>query len=111
MATASSLDTIAGTLSYVLIILGLWIFYQCNGGSNGHNFVQRYFSIGWVVAIRIAVLVMLPVYVVIFVIQYVLLGINSEQTTILDVIASTIIDIFWVVWVARNISYVAKRSG
>lgn len=51
-------------LMSVITIFGLYYAYRCNGGKNGQNFLEKYISIGWVVSVRWAVFVMLPVMVV-----------------------------------------------
>jgi hypothetical protein len=49
------------TVSMVLIsAVGLIYLYKKNGGNTGHNFLQRYFSLGWVYAIRWVVFWLIP---------------------------------------------------
>lgn len=38
-----------------IAIAGVYFCYKQNGGAAGRGFAERYFSIGWVVAVRIAV--------------------------------------------------------
>ena len=51
-------------LMTVITASGLYYLYKCNGGKNGKNFLEKYISLGWVVSVRWAVLVALPVMVV-----------------------------------------------
>jgi len=47
----------AQSISNIIIIsLGTYIIYRANGGSNGKQFAERYFSIGFVIAIRFIIL-------------------------------------------------------
>lgn len=43
--------------TFLLTITGTLYLYRCNGGKAGSHFVQRYLSIGWVVAVRWALVV------------------------------------------------------
>ena len=46
-------------VSTLLSVFGTIWLYQRNGGAAGHHFLQRYFAVGWVVAVRWAAAVVL----------------------------------------------------
>ncbi len=48
------------------VVIGTIYCFIKNGGSSGSDFLKRYFSIGWVVHVRLAVLFFLPVMIVLF---------------------------------------------
>ena len=59
-------DYTAGIWTLLLAVAGTVYTYQCNGASAGRHFVQRYLAIGWVVAIRWAVVVIAAFIVLLF---------------------------------------------
>jgi len=63
METMNSWDYIIALGVLVLTVAGTVYAYQCNGGANGSHFLQRYFAIGWVVAVRWAAAVV-PLFIV-----------------------------------------------
>src|SRR5258706_5406001 len=63
METMNSWDYVIATGVLVLTVAGTVYTYQCNGGANGSHFLQRYFAIGWVVAVRWAAVVV-PLFIV-----------------------------------------------
>ena len=50
--TPNQWDYLAVGWSIILAIAGTFYIYWQNGGSKGDHFIQRYFAIGWVVAVR-----------------------------------------------------------
>lgn len=51
-------DYIGAIGTFLLTVFGTVYVYRYNGGATGSHFLQRYFSIGWVVAVRWSVIVM-----------------------------------------------------
>jgi len=68
-------DYVGGAWSLVLTLLGSIYLYFKNGGSSGHYFLQRYFAVGWVVAVRWAA-IFIPIFI-----TYVFFFGFSESTT------------------------------
>lgn len=57
--TGNGWDGIGAIWSTLLAALGTIYIYRQNGGTEGRHFLQRYFAIGWVVAIRWLIVTML----------------------------------------------------
>lgn len=63
----TDIDLIAGLLGLVIAVLGTYyLYYWCNNGPSGENFLQRYFALGWVIGVRLLVMVMLPAFLILF---------------------------------------------
>lgn len=60
----------------LLMMVGTVYLYRCNGGAAGSHFVQRYLSIGWVVAVRWGMVVM-----AVFVVMLFLIDTSAEETS------------------------------
>lgn len=69
-------DYAGATWTLLLAIVGTIYLYRCNGGAAGIHFVQRYLSIGWVVAVRWGVVVMAAFVAMLF-----LIDTSAEETT------------------------------
>jgi len=54
-------DGLGAVWSVLLAVFGSLYIYRCNGGVDGQHFLQRYFAIGWVVAIRWLVILMIAI--------------------------------------------------
>jgi hypothetical protein len=62
-------DYAATTWTLLLAVAGTLYAYQCNGAAAGTHFVQRYLSIGWVVAVRWTAVVMAAFVVLLFLVD------------------------------------------
>jgi hypothetical protein len=103
-------DTLSGFISLFIAVAGLWFIYKCNGGAKGKHLIQRYLSVSWVIFVRFAVLFIVPVTIGILLVQEPLLGGVPEETSSLDVLFINTAEIIYILWVAKHISYVAKKS-
>ena len=56
-------DIVSLCLSVIIVIGGTYYAYRQNGGKEGFNLIQKYLVLGWVVAIRFAI-VLIPVVIV-----------------------------------------------
>jgi hypothetical protein len=68
----------------VATVLGTLLAYQANGGAHGTDFAARYFALGWVLTIRLVVLLGIPVLVVALLFSFVsafLAASRGEQQT------------------------------
>lgn len=72
-------DGLGAAWSVLLAVIGTLYIYRRNGGADGQYFLQRYFAIGWVVAIRWLVILVLAI--VAFVGVLTALGSEAEDTT------------------------------
>ena len=103
-------DTWGGIVGVFITIVGLWFIYKCNGGKNGKQIMQRYLSVGFVVFIRIFVLFMLPAIITSLIIQEIYLGGIPEETTLSLFIVTVISQVVLILWVAKHINNIAKRT-
>ena len=51
-ATRNVWDDLGAVWSVLLAVVGSIYIYRQNGGPSGQHFLQRYFAVGWVVALR-----------------------------------------------------------
>jgi len=110
-STVNQFDTWAGILGTIVAIVGLFFIYKCNGGRGGKDIVIRYLSIGWVIFVRMFVLLMLPSLIVIYTLQEIYMGDIPDESTRIDLIYLTIIEIVYIAWVAKHINRVARASN
>jgi hypothetical protein len=103
-------DTWAGILAGLTALLGLFFIYKCNGGRDGKNIVIRYLSIGWVIFVRMFVLLMLPTMIIILTLQEIYMGGVPEESTSIDLYYLTFLEVTYVFWVAKHINYVARKT-
>ena len=64
---ATAVDWLTSGLMLLFVGIGSYAAYRANGGLGGSDFAARYFALGWVLFIRLAVLLFLPALAVIFV--------------------------------------------
>ena len=101
-------DHLGTSFSVILAVLGtIWIYRQ-NGGADGRLFLQRYLAIGWVVGIR-WMAVLLVLFIPLFIMLW-LYGIESEVTTLYDVVffAAAEFALYWRIGV--HVGNVARRA-
>jgi hypothetical protein len=55
---------VARAIVVVLTFLTVWNAYRCNGGRHGSAFLDRFFSLGWVVSVRTGLVVLLAQHAV-----------------------------------------------
>ena len=56
----SGWDYVFWMISIVVAVVMIWKCYLSNGGSSGHNFSDKLVSIGWVMALRGFLIILLP---------------------------------------------------
>jgi hypothetical protein len=78
-------DLATAAVSAALYVAATVFAFRRNGGSAGVSFLVRYLSISWVVAIRIGVLVGIPVFAVLLAVEESLFE-PTDETTALDVV-------------------------
>jgi len=52
-------DYISSIGTVIITVIGTYYFYRANGGNDGEDFLGRYFSIIWVVSMRLLLLVII----------------------------------------------------
>ena len=86
-------DGIATIVNIIIATIGTIYAYKANGGSQGIDFLGRYFSIGFVMVIRFIVL-LIPMFFALFIYYYFVFG---EQ----EIIPSTAFDVIpFLIWYA-----------
>jgi len=83
-------DIYSGIIGAIITIIGTYYVYMCNKGHNGNNFLQKYFTVSWVLAIRWFIMFLIPTMIIYGIIGAIY-GSISETTTMLDVVIFNII--------------------
>lgn len=87
---------------FIILSVAIIYFYRCNGGKSGNNFLQNFFSLSWVVSIRLTIMVFIPFLILV----YVLFGL-TEQTSEFDFVYFVLFDIIYVYLLGRHFEDVA----
>lgn len=93
---ANRFDVISGIVSLFVTIVGIVYLYRCNDGDRGSRFLERTFSIGFVVGVRLLVLLGLPLIVLYLLAVTWFLEFPAE-TTLTDVVLFALVEIL-VIW-------------
>jgi len=110
-ANPNQYDTVGGVISLFIAVVGLWFIYICNGGKNGKRIIERYISIGWVIAVRFVILLLIPALVVAIILQEMYMGGIPEETSLFDVVFIQAFSVIYILWVAKHVNHVAKQSN
>lgn len=54
------IDLVASSLA---LIVGMWLWFQANGGSKGHDFLARVMALSWVIGLRLTVYT-IPLFII-----------------------------------------------
>jgi hypothetical protein len=102
-------DYVGAGLNVLIAILGVIHVYRKNGGANGHHFLQRYFAIGWVVALRWSVMIIL--LSIMFYGLLLWLGDELEETFWYEVLFQAVLGaaLYW--RIGRHVSDLAQRTA
>lgn len=107
-SVANVWDGLGAFWSVALAVLGTIYIYRQNGGADGRHFLQRYFAIGWVVAIRWLAIVILAAVAFSALIEF--LGNESEETTWYEFLFLAIVEIV-VYWrIGHHVRDLAERT-
>ena len=79
-------DGIDSFLIIVIPLFGIIYAYKKNGGGEGREFANKFFSIGFVLTIRFLVYFIVPMIAMIFYWSFVEQGEAVEETTLFDVV-------------------------
>lgn len=108
LPTVNVWDALGVTCSVILAVVGTIYIYRENGGAEGQDFLQRYFAIGWVVALRWLVAIVIcsiPFYVTIEV-----LGATTVATSWYDFLFFAIAEVI-VYWrIGHHVRDLSQRS-
>lgn len=102
-------DVLAELIFMAIGVLGVVYFYIKNGGAQGERFLEKYFALGFVTAVRF-LLYMIPVLLVYGVLAGALDEGYIEMTTQRDVILLTVTGLVFTWYFGKQIEEVRKRS-
>ena len=106
-------DFVLSILNIVCTILGTIYVYLCNGGREGFNFIQKYVVLGWIVLIRLY-LIILAVTITISEVFTIATDIEIEmlsgETNLFDVVLVVIIYIIYYQRLGRHIQDTIRES-
>jgi len=88
-------------IDIIFAIFGTYYLYRCNGGANGKRFLEKFFSIGFVVGVRWIVFIILPIAFVLF-FDAVFMIFNMEDEKIFDILDYIIIPIAMLIYYWRS---------
>ena len=102
-------DALSVGWSVLLAIFGTIFIYRQNGCAAGQQFLQRYFAIGWVVAVRWFAALVVAMVALFFVLEA--LGLWSDVTTRYEVlfIAAAELIVYW--RIGHHVGDVARASN
>jgi len=106
---SNEFNLFSSLLMIPISVIGLLYIFSANGGENGTNFISKYFAIGFVVGVRMFVIVM-PIALIIGVFAGVAGADFSEGTTMWDVLITTIITAFYFWRVAVHVGDTSKQN-
>jgi hypothetical protein len=104
----SILEIYSLIIDMFIMVIGLYYVYKCNKGANGNNFLQKFFSIGWVVGIRWFVFMIL-----IFLLYYGIIGFFfgvPDKVGLNEMILQNLLTIIYYWRVGKHIKEVATAD-
>lgn len=101
-------DAFESLLSVIIAIVGTILIYQQNGGINGQFFLQRYFAIGFVVALRCLVVLVAAMLALIVVLDS--LGMLEDDTTWYDLIIIVVAEMLLYWRIAHHVRDLAEST-
>ena len=109
VSAANNYDWIAWGIVILVTVLGVLYWYRCNNADSGSRFLERVMSIGFVVTVRLFVLLMLPALLLYLLVLEFFLEIPQE-TTLADVALYTILEIVLLWRIGDHIRHVARGN-
>ena len=95
-------DKILIGIDIIIPIVGMIYAYKQNGGENGVDFANKYFSISFVMTIRFFV------YIIPLMILLIFLGYESVSTTSIEVVFLAVVQILFYFYIVKHIKDVAR---
>ena len=101
-------DWVQVVLGAALAVVGTWVLYRANGGSQGRDFLHRYLVLGWVVAVRFFTVVAPAVFVFLLAVDGTGWGskgtpLLSQGTSLLDVAIGFILELSYLLYFGRHL--------
>nr|MBP9690757.1 hypothetical protein [Candidatus Woesebacteria bacterium] len=88
---------------------GIYYSYQCNGGAEGSNFIQKDIALSWVLGIRWTFLVYLPLVIVYMVIKYLVYGVQTDAYTFTDIVFYNLLIVPFYWKLGANVKYTVGK--
>jgi hypothetical protein len=104
----SGWDRMVIAVEFVAAVSGTLALYQANGGSDGRDFIIRYFVLGWVVSLRILLLAVPLIALAAF--ALLLLGVDVESTGPFDVLYMLIFNIVFYLYFYGHMLDLRQRT-
>lgn len=102
MTPFNTWDSISALLSVSICLGGIIYAYDQNGGASGYDFIQKFIVLSWVVAIRLA-LIVVPLFFVIYFIGDLQGIVSLDETNLFDVVIQAAVEICFFQRVSRHI--------
>ncbi|RYV01198.1 hypothetical protein SOPP22_16725 [Shewanella sp. OPT22] len=110
LGETNQVDLIMSALLSALTVGGLIYLYQLNGGDNGTNFLSKYFSLGWVLILRFAVVV-LPLSFAFAFISTIFLGRTLEETDYWDMAFTSVLLLVYIWRLGFHIKETSEQNA
>jgi hypothetical protein len=107
---SNQFDLLNSLLMIPVSVIGLLYIFSANGGGNGTNFISKYFAIGFVVGVRLFVVV-LPLAIVLGIVAAIADPDFIEGTTMWDVLFEVMITVFYFWRVAVHVGETAQSKS
>ena len=78
----TAVDWVAYAMISVLVGGGTYAAYRANGGHTGADFASRYFALGWVLSIRLAIMLFVPIMLLVFGVGLAVVGPSPDDTPV-----------------------------
>jgi len=88
-------------IDIIFAIFGTYYLYRCNGGANGKRFLEKFFSIGFVVGVRWFVFIMIPIFLILT-IDAVFIIFSIEEEKVFDILDYIITPIAMLIYYWRS---------
>lgn len=92
---------------FIILVLGTYYIYKMNGSSNGKYFLQRFLSLGWIISVRLSVIVFLASIVI----SLIVFSIDiSQYLSIYHFVVPILISLIYFWLLGKHIKEVSLKS-
>ncbi len=110
-AVFNTWDGLSAALSIFLAFAGTIYIYLKNGGNKGQHFLQRYFSIGWVVALRLCAVVFVCAIAFFALLEFAFSKTITDATTWYEFLFYAVVEICYYWRIAHHVHDVSQRAA
>ncbi len=100
--TNNFFDMLNGAIMTLIMLIGTYYIYRCNGAAAGQYLLDRYISLSFVVSVRFVVLIVIP-SVFCYMTIYQVIAELPEQTTWPDVVFMTLVTLIFYYLLGKHI--------